>query len=136
MSWARNRSRYGFSVSQGLELGDERKLTAERKLGVDPHLDRRQSQLLEALHLNTCERLELEVGERPPLPQPLRRPERLRRFGSVAGRERLVTVCDELLEPLEVELAGIDAQEVAGSARDESRLVVARGASTLRRRDT
>ena len=66
MSWARNRSRYGFSATKRLELGDERKVAAERELRVDPLLDRRESQLLEALDLDTCERLELEVGERPP----------------------------------------------------------------------
>ena len=42
-----------------------------------------------------------------------------------------MTVCDQLLEPLEVELARIDTKEVARSARDEPRLVSRGGRQRL-----
>ena len=51
---------------QRLELGDEREVAAQRELGVDPLLDRRQPELLEPLGLDLREPLELEIGERPP----------------------------------------------------------------------
>ena len=119
-----------------LELRDERELAAERELRIDPLLDRRQPQLLESLDLDPRERLELEIGERPAMPQPLRRAQQLRGRGRVADRERLASRRDEPLEVLEVELARLDAEQVAGSARDEPRLVRAGGASTFRRRET
>ena len=62
----------GVLGDERLELGDERELAAERELGVDPLLDRRQPQLLEPLDLDPRERLELEVGERPSVPQSAR----------------------------------------------------------------
>ena len=119
-----------------LELRDERELAAERELGVDPLLDRRQTQLLEALHLDARERLELEVGERPSLPQALGGAQRLRRGGRIAGCERLAPRRDEPFEVLEVELARLDPEQVAGSAGNEPRLAAVAGASTLRSRET
>ena len=114
-----------------LELRDERQLATERELCIDPLLDRRQTKLLEALDLDARERLELEIGERPPLPQALGRTQRVRRGGEIAGRARLTSLCDEPLEALEVELAGLDAQQVAGRAGDQARLVAGRRTERL-----
>ena len=58
---------------QRLELGHERKLPAEREFRVDPLLDGGEPQLLEALYLHARERLELEIRQRPSLPQALGR---------------------------------------------------------------
>ena len=106
-----------------LELGNERELAAERELRVDPLLDRGEPQLLEPLDLDARERLELEVRKRPALPQRSAARKRLRGRGGVTGRERLASLRDEPLEVLEVELARLDAKQVAGGARDEPRLV-------------
>ena len=120
-----------------LELGHERELTAERELGVDPLLDRREAQLLESLDLDSRERLELQIGERPPLPEALRGAQSLGGRGRVAGRERLPPGRDEPLEALEVELAGLDAEQVARAhARRAAARPPAAGESTLRRRET
>ena len=47
-------------------------MAAERELGVDPLLDRGEAELVEPLGLDPGERLELEIGERPSVPQRLR----------------------------------------------------------------
>jgi hypothetical protein len=102
------------------QLRDERQLTTECELRVDAFLDRGEPQLLEALDLHTRERLELEVGQGPSLPQVHRRTQRLGRRDRVAGRKRFPAGGDEAFEPFQVELAGLDAKQVAGRTRDES----------------
>ena len=57
--------------AQRLELGHEPEVPAERELGLDPLLDGAEPQLLEPLDVEARERLELEIGERASLPEPL-----------------------------------------------------------------
>ncbi len=103
-----------------LQLGDQRQLTAERELGIDPFLYRRQPQLLQPFHVDPRERLELDVRQRPAAPDRFGGTERLSGARSITGGERLVPLHDKPLEPLEVELPRLDPQEVAGSARHQS----------------
>ena len=108
---------------QRLELGDEREVAAERQLGVDPLLDGREPELLEPLRLDLREPLELEIPERPSVPEGFRGAQGLRRGSGIAGRERLPPVRGEPLEALEVELSRLDPQQVAARAGGETRLV-------------
>ena len=72
---------------EGLELGDERRMPAEREVGVDPLLERREAQLLEPLAGRGGERLVGEVGERRPAPEVERLAEQRRRRAA-SSRER------------------------------------------------
>ena len=65
------------------------------------------------------------------MPQRFRDPEGLGRTCGVASGQSLAAGADETLEVLEIELPGLDAQEVAGCAGDEPGLVRARGAEHL-----
>ena len=105
-----------------LELRHERELTAERQLRVDSLLDRSEAQLLESLDLDACERLELEVGQRPPFPERERGVQGLGGGDRFTGRERVPPGRDEAFEAFEVELAGLDTEQIAGRTRDEPRL--------------
>ena len=123
--------------AERLELGNERELAAERELGIDPFLDRREPQLLEPLDLHPRERLELEVGERAAVPERLRGAQRLRRRGGITRRERLAPDGHESLEAARGRAR--PARREAGS-RERERRAAARpplpGASTLRSRET
>src|SRR5262249_27043124 len=70
-----------------------------------------------------AERLELEVGERAALPEPFCGSQQRGRCLCTACSERLTSLEDQLLETLEIELAGLHAQQVAGRPRHDSRLV-------------
>ena len=118
-------------AGERLDLRNEPGMPAQRQLRIDSRLYGREPQLLQPLDLDTCERLELEIGERTSLPQRLRDPEGLGRTCGVASGQRLAAGADETLEVLEIELSGLDAQEVAGCARDEPGLVRAGGAEHL-----
>ena len=115
----------------GLELGDEREVSSERELSVDPALDRRQEELVEPLGLNAHEPLHLEIRERPACPELLGCAERRRCCRRVAACERLAAVGGEPLEALQVELSGLDPEQVAGWSRDQARLVRRHGADEL-----
>ena len=109
-----------------LELGDECEVAAERELGVEALLDDRQPQLLETLDLDPRERLELEIRKWSPRPERFGGTERLGRRLGVTLCGGLAPVCRQALEVLEVELARLDAQQVAGRPRRQSWLVARR----------
>jgi hypothetical protein len=72
---------------KGLELGNEPKLSAEREIHIDSLLHGCQAQLLQPLHLDAREGLELEVRERTPVPECLGRAQGL-------GGRRRFTRCE------------------------------------------
>ena len=98
-----------------LELGHEHGVAAERELRVDAQLDRLQPQLAE---MGGCggDRLAGEVGERLAAPERERLVEQRHRLGRLGGAGRV----DEAAELVEVELARLDAQHVAGRPRGEA----------------
>ena len=106
-------------------------MAAERELGVDPLLDGGEPELLEPLRLDAREPLELEIRERSSVPERLGGPQRPRRRGRVTGRERLAALGDQPLEVLQIELARLDAEEIAAAAGGETRLVRRRRAQHL-----
>ena len=90
-----------------LELGHERRVPAERELGLDPLLERREPQLLEPLDGRARERLVREVGERRPAPE-------VERLAEQRGRGRGVVVA-----------ASAPASAVRRSKRARSKRLVA-----------
>jgi hypothetical protein len=91
---------------QRLEFSHERCVTSGGEIEVDPLLQRDQPELSEPSDLGLGERLEGKVGERRAPPE----------------RECLAEISfrGEFLEALEIELAGLDAQLVAASVREDA----------------
>ena len=89
-------------------------MAAEREIRLDAVLERRQPQLLQPRHLGLRERLVAHVLVRPPAPQPERLAEARRRRGGFAARQLGRPRATSVLEALEVELAGRQAQPVPG----------------------
>ena len=89
---------------EGLELGDERRVPAEREVGLDPLLERREPQLLEPLDGRARERLVGEVGERRPAPELERLAEQRGRRAGVVARARPLGLRRQALEAREVEV--------------------------------
>ena len=85
------------------------RVTAEREVGVDAPLEGSEPQLLDPPDRRLRERLVGEVGERRPSPERERFAQPLR---DDRGR-RSVGLLDELREMVEVELASLDAEQVA-----------------------
>ena len=89
-----------------LELPDECGMAPVSEIPVDPPLETGQTQLLQPRNLRLGEGLVRELGKR----------------GAPPDAERLLELplgC-KCLDPFEVELAGLDAELVAGRARDDS----------------
>ena len=96
-----------------LHLGDELGVGAQLEVGRDPLLERGQPNALEPLNLLLEERLELEIGERRPAPEPERLAQQVRALGGL-GRAR---ASKQLLEAAEIELRRVDLEHIAVHAR-------------------
>jgi hypothetical protein len=105
----------GVLGDEHLQLADDVGVPAGREIGVEPALERRQSQLLQAGDRRARERLVGQVGERRPAPQG----ERLAQRGRGSPRLRLGGLGEQALEPRDVDLGGVGAQRVARLARDD-----------------
>ena len=103
---------------QRLELSDQLAVAATREVGLDPLLERDEPQLLEPRDLRLGERLVRQVAQRGTAPE-RERPAQLVRRGLRLVGPRLA---EQALEAVQIELPGIDAEEVAGRARDEPAL--------------
>ena len=104
---------HGLLDDEALELRDELAVPGEREVGVDPVLERGQSQLLEPRDLRLRERLPREVGERCAPPQAERGAQRLSRAGRVPVREPRPPLVAETDEPVEVDGLRVDDEPVA-----------------------
>ena len=118
--------------AERLELGDERQVAAERELGVDALLDRGEAELVEPLGLDPVRaarardpRAAVHATTPPP------RAASGRRDSASPGRERLTALLDQQLEPLEIELARLDPEQVAARPRGKARLARRRRAQNL-----
>jgi hypothetical protein len=110
---------------QRLELGAECGVLTERELRIDPLLDRVQAQVLETLNLQSCERFELQIGQRPAAPHRLRLAHHHRGVLRIVLLQRATAVGDVLFERLQVQLPWLDAKHVPGRAREQPRIPVA-----------
>jgi hypothetical protein len=95
----------------------------ERELRLDPLLQSRQAKLVEALDIDPGKRLEFEIGERSAAPEQFGLAQLRHSPRWIGVLERLPTLGDKLLEPVQIELSGLDAEDVARRARYQSRLV-------------
>src|SRR5712691_6503979 len=84
------------------ELADEGGVPADREIGLDPVLDRRQPQLIEPRDLVLRKTLVSEVRERRPAPE-----------SKSVAQPFCASLVDELVEALEIELARFDAKQIA-----------------------
>ena len=89
---------------------------SEREIGVDPQLERIQTERAEPFGLARGNGLAREVGERCTAPEPEGRVERVRGLARPAVAERPARAGDELLEPRRVQLVRLDREPVAGSS--------------------
>jgi hypothetical protein len=105
------------------ELADQLAVTPEREVGLDPVLQRRQTQLLEARDGRLRERLIAEIGQRGAAPQPESVTQQYDRPRRIAGGERLTSLLDQRAKAVDVELAVRDPQQVAAAAGDQDTAV-------------
>ena len=104
---------------EGLELADEVVVAAEREVGVDPALERRDAKLLELEDRRLGERLVGEVGEGRSAPQRERLAQLVGCDSVVRCRERATTVLDEPLEVMGIDRVGLDLDRVSAGLRHE-----------------
>ena len=100
-----------MAADEGVELGDELRVTAERQLGVDALLQARQVLLDEPRLLQPSERL-VELGERRAAPQRERTPQRGGGIVRAAVRERFAPLGMEPLEGTQVERVAVEVEAV------------------------
>jgi hypothetical protein len=93
---------------------------AKCKIGVEAFLEGEEAALLEPVGFPGCEWFEEEIGERRPLPDRQRLRELGRGRGVLAAPCESSAVLEQRLEAVEVELCGLDVEEVAGRAAFDS----------------
>ena len=106
----------GMLRDEPLEFGDDVVVAAESEIGGDPFLDARDPKLLEATHLRPGELGIRGVGKSRAAPKGKCSAQESRSELRVAG-QGLPAVCQQGLEPVDVECAGGDPQEVPGGER-------------------
>src|SRR5215470_5846746 len=99
---------------QRLELRHELCVAAERELRIDPLLKRSESELLEPLHFNPGEWLELEIRQCSSPPQRLGFAQKRRGGLHILGLACSPRLVDEPLERVQVKFARRDVQQVPG----------------------
>ncbi len=95
-------------------------MATERKVGVDPFLERRHAGFLESCNLVLRERFVGEVAKRGPAPQRQALQQRMGRQLRTPRRERAPALVDELLEAVGIELPRLDPEHITGGTRDEN----------------
>ncbi len=88
-------------------------MAAEPEISLDPLLDGGEAQLLQSKPLTPGERVTFELGERRALPHA----EGLAETAGGGGWLQAPRLDDEILEPLQVELAGFDAKRISRATR-------------------
>ena len=101
---------------QLLELAHDVGMAPEGEVRFDPPLERQHAELLETSGDRIEQGVVREVGERRAAPQCERLAERRRGTGRIPLLECPAAVVRQLLEPLQIESPGLDANDVAGTA--------------------
>ena len=109
----------GVGLDELLEVGDELRVAADGKLGIESILERRQAKLLEPRDLGLGECLVGEILQRRPAPERQSFAERVRGLREVPRGKQAATFCAKRVEAIEIDLPGGDPQEVAAAMRDE-----------------
>src|SRR4051812_4133969 len=94
-------------------------MVAEGEICFDTLLDGREPQVLEASDLGLREGLERELRQCRPAPEAESFVEDMRRTSGVAACECLAAVGEQTLEGLQIELARLERQQVAGRPREQ-----------------
>ena len=94
------------------------------KVGVDPGLQRRQPELLEAADFPLGEILERDLGQRRTAPQPQGVPQQLACLCRVTRLEGTTAVAVPRGEHLGVQLVRVDVQEIAAADGPQPRPVL------------
>src|SRR5919204_3457519 len=105
--------------NESLEFRDDRGIPSERNIRVQPLLQNRESQLLQAAYLHLGGRFEREIGQRRSSPERERLLQQRGRRPGIAPVGSRTPVGDEPLELLEVELPRLEPHHVAGRTRYE-----------------
>jgi hypothetical protein len=112
-------------TDETLKLGNKLRVETELEVGIDPAIERRQTQLFKPAALGARERF-VEVCQNGPAPEP---EGLLQRLGC-RGRFLSGRFFDQPLEALRIEVAGVDLDQVAGRPRDDR--LAAEGLAKLR----
>ena len=104
---------------QRLELADQRGVPAEREIGVDPILERREALLLQPRSLALRKRLIREVRQRRPAPQRQRLPQPSARELRITLRERVAALRHARLESVRIELPRLQLEHVPAASGHE-----------------
>src|SRR5215217_9243555 len=96
-----------------LQLRDDERVLAERQARVDALFHRGEAQLLEPGDVSLRERLERDIGQSRPPPQPERIVEQTPRRRSVALEARSPRGPDERLETPRVDRVGLDNEAIS-----------------------
>jgi hypothetical protein len=102
-----------------LELADHVGVPPESQIGLHPLAQGGEPKLFQAVDLGLREGLVGEFGERRAAPERERRPQVRGRDVRLVRCHRLPPGLQELGEPVDVELAGLDAQLVPAPAGDQ-----------------
>ena len=102
-----------------VELADQRRVPAEREIGVDSILERREALLLEPGSLALRKRLVREVPQRRAAAQRQRLPQPTARELRIALCERIAALRDERLESVHVELAMFGLEQIPAASGHE-----------------
>ena len=97
-----------------LELAGEAAVTSERQVGLDPVLERREVQLLESHDGRLGERLVREVGKSRAAPEAQRLAKTACCAPGITRRGSSSSVRDESLEAVQIQLVGLELDDVAG----------------------
>ena len=101
------------------QLADELGVAVAQQVRRDARLERGQPLLLQPRDLGRRERLEGEIRERRATREPQRFAQQRRRVLGLAAGQRALPVVEQPREPLGVELAGRDLEEIARRCRAE-----------------
>ena len=96
-------------VDERFQLSDDVRVTIGLQIRLDAPLERSQPQLVEPGDLVLSESFEAELGERGAAPEA----ERLSQKGGALRRLRVARSVHEAIETPEVELLGLDAQDIS-----------------------
>ena len=104
---------------QCFELAHQPRVLAGGQIRVDPILQRGQTSFLQPRDLGLGERFVGEIRQRRTPPHPQRLTQDSCRGQRIALLERPAALRDERLEPVDVELAGLDPEHVAATPGDQ-----------------
>ena len=104
---------------QRLELSDQDVVLSERKVGLDPLLERGHPQLGQAGNLGLSERIEREVRQRRASPELEGHAQGARRGLVRAGVEVPSSLLGQVLELCGVDRVGVDPEQIAGRLPDD-----------------